>query len=257
MRAFVALRTSVHYRMDAFCDGLKSVGFKVQPTHCHNPSPGDVLVVWNRYGEGEECARAFERAGNPVLVAENGYLGRDWRGSLYYAIARSHHNGAGHWPYHGPERWDGYGETLVPYRQGEEVIIVPQRGIGPDGVAMPTGWTAAVFERLVLLTDRPIRVRPHPGNGAPKVSLEKDLANAWAVVTWGSGAAIKALQLGVPVLHDFPKWIGAEAAAPVERVESPNLSEAARLSMFRRLAWAQWELSEIASGEAFRCLLRM
>ena len=31
------------------------------------------------------------------------------------------------------------------------------------------------------------------------------------MATWGSGAALKALMLGVPVFYDFPKWIGAPA----------------------------------------------
>ena len=64
------------------------------------------------------------------------------------------------------------------------------------------------------------------------------------VVTWGSGAAIKALQMGIRVHSDMPHWIG----------EQDNTTEG-RLAMFRRLAWAQWTLEEIASGLPFERLL--
>jgi hypothetical protein len=64
------------------------------------------------------------------------------------------------------------------------------------------------------------------------------------VVTWGSGAAIKALQWGIPVVSEMPDWIG----------EQDN-TDAGRLEMFRRLAWAQWTMEEIAHGEPFARLL--
>jgi hypothetical protein len=75
--------------------------------------------------------------------------------------------------------------------------------------------------------------------------VEADLANAAKVVTWGSGAAIQALLMGIPVISEMPGWIG----------EQDN-TDAGRLAMFRRLAWAQWRHEEIGSGEAFHWLLQ-
>ena len=49
---------------------------------------------------------------------------------------------------------------------------------------------------------------------------------------------------GIPALSEMPHWIG----------EQDN-TEAGRLAMFRRLAWAQWTHEEIADGEAFARLL--
>jgi len=63
-------------------------------------------------------------------------------------------------------------------------------------------------------------------------------------VTWGSGAAVKALTWGIHVESHMPNWIG----------EQDN-TDAGRLEMFRRLAWAQWTLDEIEDGTAFRHLL--
>jgi hypothetical protein len=74
------------------------------------------------------------------------------------------------------------------------------------------------------------------------------------VVTWGSGAALKALAMGVPVFHTFPQWIGAGAANPLgSDLEKPFRGD--RLPMFRRLAWAMWPLHELESGAAFAALL--
>jgi hypothetical protein len=189
-------------------------------------------------------------------VAENGYLGNEWCGDQWYAISRSQHNGAGVWPAGGPERWDALGVTLAPWRtEGRELVILPQRGIGPAGVAMPAQWAGEAARRLAR--HMPVRVRPHPGT-KPCKPLEFDLRKAAAVATWGSGAALKALLLGVPVFYDMPKWIGAQAGASLAcPVFAPVRDDAARLAMFRRLAWAQWRLSEIDSGEAYRQLLAL
>lgn len=244
MRAFLALREGVHYRREAFAAGLARCGFEVVDGLTMKPRVGDLLCIWNRYGEFHQAALAFEASGLPVLVAENGYLGNDFCGDRWYAISLNQHNGAGAWPNGGPERWDSLGVELKPFRLATagELVILPQRGIGPPGVAMPRDWLAGVERTLKKAGDQ-YRVRHHPGTRAA-CPLEQDLANAGAVITWGSGAALKALCWGINVYSDFPRWIGHS-----------NNADASRLAMFRRLAWAQWRLSEIESGAAFRALL--
>jgi hypothetical protein len=76
-------------------------------------------------------------------------------------------------------------------------------------------------------------------------------------VTWGSGAAIKAICAGVPVFTDWPKWIGAPAALPLSGadIEEPLCDDAARERMLDKLAWAQHAVAEITSGEPLRRLL--
>lgn len=257
MRAWLAVREGDHYRRDAFSAGLRAAGCSVRFGLPARADQADVLVLWNRYSPGHEMATAVERRGGVVLVAENGYLGRKWRGEHWFALARSHHNGAGEWSPGGPERWDGIGEHLAPWRDGgSEILVLPQRGIGAPGVAMPRSWAMDVVTSLRRRTSRPARVRPHPGRHEAAVPLEEDLAGAWCAVTWGSGAAIKALALGVPVYHAMPKWIGSPAARPIGHdIEAPLADDAARLACFQRLAWAMWRIEEIASGEAFRHLL--
>jgi hypothetical protein len=252
MRACLLIRHDPAYRHEAFAAGLRAAGYQV--TESQEPRPGNLLVIWNRYGRYDQLARRYEDAGGTVLVAENGYLGRDWRSGHWYALAKNFHNGAGDWKVGGPERWDSWGVEPQPWRDGREIVVLATRHIGPAGVAEPHGWSTAIAEQLRKQTHRPVRIRRHPGE-RPATPLEQDLADAWAVVTWGSGAALKALMMGVPVFYGFPQWIGASAGKRIEE----GIAERAmpdRLPMFRRLAWAMWSTDEISTGEPFRCLLR-
>lgn len=248
-RALCLLREDLHYRREAFCAGLRAAGHDVV-THLHDPHTGDVLAIWNRYGRFHAEACRFERAGATVLVAENGYLGKHWRGGEWFSMAVGHHGGAGRWRYGGPERWDGRGIDLAPWRQsGRETVILGQRSIGEPGLASPHGWERNALCRLPA---GPVRVRPHPGVSSSNDLLE-DLRDAQAVVTWSSGAALKALAAGIPVWRDSPWWIGAAAGVPIG--EPLMRDDDARLGMFRRMAWCTWEIDEIRSGEAFRWLV--
>lgn len=245
-------RSNRAYRRDSFEGGLQRLGYRPESRPKANPEPGDVLVLWNRKAEEERFAQRYERAGATVVVAENGYIGEAPGGGKLYALAMNHHNGAGTWREGGPERWDALGLELVPWRSdGEHVVILPQRGIGEQGVAMPQAWLNEVAADLPQMTHRRVRIRRHPGR--EKAEPYESLAGAWCAVTWGSGAAIKAIVAGIPVFHGLRAWIGAPAARESLDIEAPWMGD--RLPMLRRLAWAQHSLAEIESGEAFAWLL--
>ncbi len=237
MRAFLNLRHSVPERRAAFVKGLERHGYRVVEELCNQPRERDILVSWNLIHSARHTADVFESRGLKVLVTENASWGNDFLGGHWYTLARGRHNTAGRVAYGGPDRWDRLGYQLSDWRGGSEVLILPQRGIGPPGVAMPHGWA----ERTQKATGG--RIRQHPGQGA-SAPLEQDLTHAKEVRTWGSGAAIKALMWGIPVVSDMPDWIA----------EQDN-TYAGRIEMFRRLAWAQWTLKEIADGEAFAHVL--
>ena len=250
-RALNLLRASLHYRRDAFSDGLRAAGFEVVDS-LHKPGPGDLVLTWNRYGGSAEQAWHFERNGAGVLVAENSPFG-DMLPGRHYSLARSHvAMTGGAIPEGGPERWASMGVPLAPWRTvGTEAVILGQRSIGHPDVASPRGWAEVVQRRTGG------RIRQHPGTG-PAVPLDEDLRNAAAVVTWSSAAAVQALALGVPVWHAHPRFFGAMASQPLTawgRVEALR-DDALRLDVFRRLAWGVWSLDEIRAGEAIRCALQ-
>lgn len=229
MRYCLLLRNSLHYRRQAFESGLRAIGgVETTADKC------DLLIIWNRYGVGATLADKVEARGGLVLVAENAAWGNEFADDRWYSIARHVHNTAGMFPVGESDRWDSLGVELAPWRpEGGEVVGLPQRGIGPRGTAMPAGWKPPGCDRI----------RAHPGTGTC-VPLERDLVRASKVVTWGSGAAIKALMLGIRVESHMPKWIGTQ-----------DNTDAGRLAMFRRLAWAQWRVSEITNGDCFRWMM--
>lgn len=255
--AFCLIRPAPAYRRDSFAAGLEAAGYQV---HFHAPTrwqAGDTLVIWNRYAQNHQLALRMERAGGQVLIAENGYLGREWRGQHWYALSRNWHNGAGSWAPGDGSRWSSWGVDLANWRErGEHILVLLQRGIGVAPVAQPGDWERKLRAILPHRTDRPIIWRGHPGERHPHSTLYRDLVNAHAVITWASGGALKALVAGVPVFYGLPQWIGAPAGAPFGAdLEAPRMGDCRR-AMFERLAWAMWNTEELAEGEPFRCLLR-
>lgn len=267
MRAVCLLRPAPVYRRDAVMVGLRAAGYEVHTKLPPKLCASDILVSWNRYGVPDQQAHMVERAGGRAVIMENGYLGKDLAGDSWYAMSIGHHAGRGRWPFcdepagywdmaagtGAAARWDDLGVQLAPWREpGGETIVLHQRGIGEHGIASPHRWAEDLTPRI-----KRARMRVHPGAGNT-TSLEHDVRHASEVITWASGAALRCLTLGIPVWYAMPGWIGAPAALPLaDRALGlqPLRDDFARLAMFRRLAWAQWRLSEIESGHAFRTLL--
>lgn len=194
-----------------------------------------------------------------MLVAENGYLGAGGtspkfdvhpdgpKAHHYYALSWSWHNGRGQWPTGGPERFAALGVELKPWRQGGDYILVcPNRSFGVGEQVMHPDWADRVAFKLRKIGHR-VLVRGHPGNNRPKRSLAEDLAGASEVWIWSSSAGVHALVEGIPVNCLAPYWICKGAGF--------GFSDGARLPVMERMAWAQWTLAEIESGEPFRHLL--
>lgn len=254
--AYNLTRREVHYRHEAFSAGLRAAGYEVRRETPVAAKPGDVLLIWNRYGQYHDIASRFERQGGTVVVAENGYIGKDEHGQQRYALARSAHNGAGEWECGEANRFAELGIELQPWRaDGGHVLVCPNRSFGMPGMIMPCDWARDVANRLKKLTGREIRVRPHPGNVPAKRPLADDLKGAWAVVIWGSSVGVQALVGGIPVICESPYWICKEAAGALNEIDALG-TKPDRLSALNRMAWAQWTLAEIESGKAFDHLLR-
>lgn len=185
------------------------------------------------------------------MIVENGYLGKQWLGRNWYSVALSHHAGLGEWPHGGASRWASFGTELGPWRHGgSETLVLGQRGIGEPGIASPPNWAELARGRFGG------RTREHPGRSRSGATLSEDLARARCVVTWASAAALVALAHGVPAYYELEGWIGAEAALRASEFGGePKRDDAARLSMFQRLAWSIWDLEEVRTGAAFSHLL--
>lgn len=231
--AWLNERTKIPGRRDALISGLTASGYKVRDG-IPSVADGDLFVTWNRSGVADVAARLFEKSGRKVVVIENASW-NGWVPGKWLQMAPLRHNTAGTFRVGDAARWDELGVALSPWRpDGGEVVALAQRGIGSPPTAMPKDWPSR----------QKVRVRKHPGRGGTLEDLRQDLKNCSKVLTWGSASAIVALTWGIKVQSDMPNWIG----------EQDN-TDAGRLAMFRRLAWAQWRIEEIASGEAFSWML--
>lgn len=227
--------------------GLRGLGFDLAELPKLDPTPDDVLVLWNRLSTLDPFARRYESAKAKVIIAEHGWIGKDT-----YTFCLNHHNGAGTWWVGSESRWPSFGIEVKPWRtNGEQILVVPQRGMGIPPVAMPREWTKDVTRRLSKLTSRKIVVRDPADRIHP---IEPEFRGCHAIVTWASGAGIKAIAEGYPVFYEMPQWVGAYAAIRgLDDLENPYLGE--RDTLFHKISWAMWRPDEIERGEPFKCLL--
>lgn len=262
--ALCLIRQNPVYRHEAFVAGMTKLGYQVEvaPFHRRVPSPDDVVLIWNRYGTGDRQAALFEEYGATVIVVENSYVNmKDTKKA--FAMSLNRHNGAGRWP--APEhcRLDKLDIDIKPWQEvGTHILVLPQRGVGLPGVAMPKDWPNKIVPKLKATAKSAlVYVRPHPGINPETTPLEEDLKRAWCAVTWGSSAATKALVAGVPVFYEFDRWIAGPAACDdirkISLENSPVQYMGDRHAMFSNLAWAQWTVEEVMTGDPMRRLIEL
>lgn len=262
MIAVCLVRDQPHYRRDAFTRGLTNAGYKLVTGAARPSAPTDLLVIWNRYGSYEAMADSWEAQGGNVLVAENGYIGKDDNGHQLYALAVHGHNGSGWWHVGDDLRWRALSIPLADWvdRPDGYALICGQRGIGSRSMASPANWHERTARGWRL---GKVKQRLHPGNkpdpSAPK--LDDDLRGARYCIVWSSSSGVKALMQGIPVVYDAPHWICEEAAVPLRAMldknfefPSPDLLTALRQQALERMAWAQWTIAELETGLPFTLL---
>lgn len=247
-----------------FAKGLAACG--LTPSLDWPDSPA-VVVTWNRYGRFHEYCKRQEQNGVPIIVVENGYFGKDTLAETHFAMSLGAHAGAGHWPRGaGAARWARLAMHPLPLQRPPggralRALVLGQRSIGQPGVASPQGW-ARTTARTLFSWGVSVRVREHPGDQEAQrraPDLQQVLQEVDFVATWNSGAAVKSLLLGKPVLYDAPHWVAARGALRLTREslqELPHMEDTRKLG-FEDVAAAQWSVGEISSGEAIRSLLEL
>jgi len=179
-----------------------------------------------------------------------------------------------------PDRWKKISKdmnlSLKDYRtNGSHILLCLQRNGGWSmGKFDVIDWTAQTIKELQKHTNRPIIIRPHPGdkdagrylnpvNLMKKVgnlknvrvsregSLLRDLKNCWAAVNYNSSPTIGAAIEGFPIFVSDPERSQCRdiANTDLSKIENPDLPD--RQSWVERLSMFHWNFEETASGKAW------
>jgi hypothetical protein len=177
-----------------------------------------------------------------------------------------------------PERWNqvqnSFGVQLQPWRQsGSHVLLCLQR----DGGWSMAGWDVIDWSLKTIIeirkySDRPIRIRPHPGDkkarkycerimklcqgrglkhiaiSAEGTSLMDDFVDCWAVVNHNSSPGVAAVMEGIPVILTDPERSQARDVATqgINKIETPFMPD--REAWAQRISQFHWSHEELQLG---------
>ena len=155
------------------------------------------------------------------------------------------------------------------FKRGDELNILPWRKNGKYIlIAPPTPWLCKwlginpeefmnqSIEEIKKYTDREIRIRyKKPQGNYNPIPLEEDIDNAWAVVSFQSSVAVRAINRGVPSFLMKPGYSAAQPVSSTDltKIETPFYPDN-RYEWLSSLCNDQFLKGEIISGKAYRYL---
>jgi len=242
----------------ALAAGFEAIGFDVTLTHGQAARTQHV-ACW-----GWRLGQKLRAAGHDVLVVERGYLGDRF---AWTSLAWNGLNGHGEFPaapVDGGERFRQH-FSMQPWKEGGDYVLLMGQVPGDASLQgkdlMP--WYEQTAERAAAAYGLPVKFRPHPLTARKGIkqqlrmatnsrgTLEEDLAGAAVAICYNSNSAVDAVLAGVPT-------VTADVGAMAWDVTGHKLGEVAkpdREQWAHDLAWKQWTLAEIESGEALRGLV--
>lgn len=248
--------------LDALAEGISKHGADVtRAAYSDDVGTPDVAVL---YGVGQkELIASLQARGTRCLIMEMGYVGDR---NKYQSLLFDGLNGKGMHPKatDGGARWDRlFGHHMQPWREGGKYVLIAGQWHKDQSVRhlncaawYDAAHTAAQVHGL------PVRFRRHPAYGRsiahPRIDIpqltgteEAAISNAALVCTINSNFGVISALAGVPVCATDPGSMAWDVAthnvgdAPIR----PDRTEWAH-----NLAFAQWTIEEMASGEAWNHL---
>lgn len=159
--------------------------------------------------------------------------------------------------------------------KGAWIVIMLQRngGWSMEGNDVQQ-WALQTIKKIRQYSDRPIIVRPHPGDKNAKVylqpnktviknlpnvkispqgrSLEEDLQKAWAVVNYNSSAIVG------PIIQGYHAFVTDPATSQCSEVAHHSFENIENPMQFDRQRWLErismfhWKFSELEDGTCWR-----
>lgn len=271
MLVAITINNASHQRQhaEALRRGVERHGHGVQYISTHDVyEAADVHVSWSI--KRQQLWAWREATGKPVLVMERGHVGDrmvytscGWNGLGRRGTYPKAQDGGARWQ----ARW---GDLMLPWRDGGRYALLIGQVPGDSALYhLPTGfdaWARTMTDAL-RLRKYAVRYRPHPfvrksrdsfcphgaeysgtmGNDQGP-SLADDLADAALCVTYNSTSGVEAVLAGIPTVtmdEGAMAWpmTAHDCAAPAVRPD--------RDAWAHDLAWTQWTLEELASGDVW------
>ncbi len=150
------------------------------------------------------------------------------------------HNGMGNKE---SDRFNKLNLNIKNINQNGEYIILSEPTLDAINYYELQNWENETIKKIKNYTDRKIITHSR----GSKIPLEKLLKNAWAFVSDHSSAGFKAMIEGVPAYFTNSTLKNVNS---IENIEKHEIN----YSVFNNLAYEQWTIDEIKSGEAWNYL---
>ena len=169
------------------------------------------------------------------------------------------------------------GVSLKPWRKnGDHVLVALQRNGGWSMAGFDVSeWAKQTIPAIRQFTNRPIVIRPHPGDKkagryladlvawcdrhgmrsisiSSNVNLVDDLHRCWAMVNHNSSPAVGAAIEGIPIFVTDPARSQAHEVAntDLDLIENPQYPD--RESWVQRISQFHWSHADLESGRCWQ-----
>lgn len=217
------------------------------------------VACWGwRHGE------IYRKQGKDVIIMERGYLGDRFH---WTSLAWNGLNGRATFPEYPADssRFEKH-FSMQPWKQGGDYVLIAGQVPGDASLQginlMP--WYTDAARKAREAYGLPVLFRPHPqvaargykqkpGHTEPSTgTLAEALAGAAVVITWNSNTGVDSVLAGVPTVTGDEGSMAREVTGH----EIGEMVRPDREAWAHRLAWRQWTMDEIVSGEALVGLLK-
>jgi len=208
-----------------------------------------------------------------VIYYDKGYFNRGWdtaNPEVYYRFSVNGFHPLNYFQAvpKPPDRWSKLGLELEPRRaQGKNIVFAgcSAKFASLNGFDLDA-YAKDIVRQIKSLTDRPIIYRPKKALDPPppipgtiyshkKCRIGEDLADAHALVTFSSNAAVDAILSGVPAFVLGPGIAKPISNTDLSRINDPWFpSEKERLQWACDLAYCQWRVEEMEDGSLWQSL---
>lgn len=242
----------------------------------------NIAIIWGIYSKVKTGTRyrkiIFDKQkekNHKVLVMEVGFLRRD----SYYSL--------GWWSIVNFGKYNNH--KMTSKRRTKLHITIHKNRLNKDGYILLCGqvpwdtqiqhidyvdWIHNIVNEIKKYTKRNIIYRPHPKQmnkpekaiisilgttNSVNEKLEDDFKDAFVVVAFNSNSLLDALINGLPIFaFDNGTPVYDIANHDISQIETPQFpSHIAKKQKLNDIAYMQWNKEELASGEAFKHIMKI